>query len=87
VHRLSFVTGKVSLEILGPMCLSCWQRVFGSGGRMQNDRQKDSYSNDRRVLVAGFGSAAVLVCLFVLLMSWLAEQVHLMQFCLGRFGH
>jgi hypothetical protein len=53
---------------------------------MQNDQQKDSYSKDRRVLVAGFGSAVVLISLFLLLMSWLAEQVHLAQFCISRFG-
>jgi predicted tellurium resistance membrane protein TerC len=47
--------------------------------------QKDSYSNDRKVLLAGFGSAAVMITLFLLLMSWLAEQVHLMQFCISRF--
>jgi predicted tellurium resistance membrane protein TerC len=54
---------------------------------MQINQQKDSYSTDRRVIVAGFGTAAVLLCLFLLLMSWLAEQVHLAQFCLSRFGH
>jgi hypothetical protein len=49
--------------------------------------QKDSYSKDRKVLLAGFGTAAVLVTLFFLLMSWLAEQVHLAQFSISRFGH
>jgi hypothetical protein len=53
---------------------------------MPNDQQKDSYSKDRRVLVAGFGSAAVMISLFLLFMSWLAEQVHLAQFCISRFG-
>ena len=53
---------------------------------MQNDQHKDSYSKDRRVLVAGFGSAVVLISLFLLLMSWLAEQVHFAQFCISRFG-
>jgi predicted tellurium resistance membrane protein TerC len=48
--------------------------------------QKYSYSNDRRVLVAGFGSALVLISLFLLLMSWLSKQVHLTEFCLGRFS-
>jgi hypothetical protein len=49
--------------------------------------QKDSYSKDRKVLLAGFGTAAVLVTLFFLFMSWLAEQAHLAQFSLNRFGH
>ena len=48
--------------------------------------QKDSYSNDRKVLLAGFGTAAILITLFLLLMSWLSEQVHLMQFSISRFG-
>jgi len=46
--------------------------------------QKYSYSNDRRVLVAGFGSALALIGLFLLLMSWLSDQVHLSEFCLGK---
>jgi hypothetical protein len=49
--------------------------------------QKDSYSKDRNVLLAGFGTAAVLLTLFILLMTWLAEQVHLAQFSISRFGH
>jgi hypothetical protein len=48
--------------------------------------QKYSYSKDRRVLVAGFGSALLLISLFLLLMSWLSEQVHLSEFCLSRFS-
>jgi hypothetical protein len=54
---------------------------------MQSKPQKDSYSNDPRVLAAGFGTAAIALCLFLLLMNWLAEQVHLAQFCLGKSGH
>jgi len=46
--------------------------------------QNYSYSKDRRVLVAGFSSALVLICLFLLLMSWLSQQVHLSEFCLGK---
>jgi hypothetical protein len=46
--------------------------------------QKYSYSKDRRVLVAGFGSALVLIGLFLLLMSWLSQLVHLSEFCIGK---
>jgi hypothetical protein len=49
--------------------------------------QKDSYSKDRKVLVAGFGSALVVISLFLLFMSWLAERVHVTQFSISRFGH
>jgi type II secretory pathway component PulM len=49
--------------------------------------QKDSYSKDRKVLLAGFGAAAIAAILYVLLMSWLSEQAHLAQFSLNRFGH
>jgi len=49
--------------------------------------QKDSYSKDRKVLVAGFGSAIVAISLFFLFMSWLAERIHLSQFSISRFGH
>jgi hypothetical protein len=48
--------------------------------------QKYSYSKDPKVLIAGFGSALVAICLYLLLMSWLSEQVHLAQFALNRFG-
>jgi hypothetical protein len=80
------MTGRFSLEISPALVFVRLAARFIERKRMQKD-QKDSYSNDRRVLVAGFGSAAVLIILFFLLMSWLAEQVHLMQFCLSRFGH
>ena len=49
--------------------------------------QKYSYSKDRKVLLTGFGTAAVLLILFFLFMSWLSEQAHLAQFSLNRFGH
>jgi hypothetical protein len=63
-------------------------RLFSIPGsyKRKDKVQKYSYSNDRRVLVAGFGSALVLIGLFLLLMSWLSEQVHLTEFCLGRFS-
>jgi len=61
--------------------------MFGSEVYKQARMQKDSYSKDRKVLLAGFGTAAVLVTLFFLFMSWLAEQVHLAQFSISRFGH
>jgi hypothetical protein len=54
---------------------------------MQSYFGKDSYSTDRKVLVAGFGTAALLIVLFILLMSWISERVHLMDFCLSRFSH
>jgi hypothetical protein len=53
---------------------------------MQSHQKKDSYSTDRKVLVTGFGTAALLICLFFLLMSWLSEQAHIMEFCLSRSG-
>jgi hypothetical protein len=53
---------------------------------MQSYFGKDSYSTDRKVLIIGFGTAATLMLLFFLLMSWLSERVHLMEFCLGRFS-
>jgi hypothetical protein len=53
---------------------------------MQSYFGKDSYSTDRKVLVAGFGTAALLIVLFILLMSWISERVHLMDFCLSRFS-
>jgi hypothetical protein len=63
------------------------QRVFiEREPGMQSHLKKDSYSTDRKILVTGFGTAALLICLFFLLMSWLSEKVHLMDFCLGRFG-
>ena len=54
---------------------------------MQSYFGKDSYSTDRKVLVTGFGTAALLIVLFILLMSWISERVHLMDFCLSRFSH
>ena len=61
--------------------------MFGCEVYKKGRMQKDSYSKDRKVLLAGFGTAAVAATLFFLFMSWLSEQVHLAQFSLNRFGH
>jgi hypothetical protein len=45
------------------------------------------YRKHLAVPLAGFGMAALLLCLFLLLMTWLSAQVHHLQFCLSRFGH
>jgi hypothetical protein len=52
---------------------------------MKKDEFKEFYREHLVVPLAGFGMAAVLLCLFLLLMTWLSERVHLLQFCIG-FG-
>jgi hypothetical protein len=50
---------------------------------MKKDEFKEFYREHLVVSVAGFGMAAVMLCLFLLLMTWLSQQVHLRQFCIG----
>jgi len=60
--------------------------MFGWNKRdhMKKDEFKEFYREHLAVPVAGFGMAAVMLCLFVLLMAWLSERVHYLQFCLGH---
>lgn len=39
------------------------------------------------VPAAGFGMAAALLAVYLLIMTWLSGQVHLMQYSIDRFGH
>jgi hypothetical protein len=54
---------------------------------MKKDEFKEFYREHLAVPVIGFGMAAVMLCLFLLLMTFLSERVHQLQFCLGRFSH
>jgi hypothetical protein len=54
---------------------------------MNKDEFKKFYREHLAVPVAGFGMAAVLLAIFLLLMTWLSGQVHLMQYSLDRFSH
>jgi hypothetical protein len=47
---------------------------------------KKFYREHFAVPVAGFGMAAVLLVIYLTVMTWLAGQVHLMQFSIDRFG-
>ena len=47
---------------------------------------KKFYREHLAVPVAGFGMAAVLLVIYLTVMTWLAGQVHLMQFSIDRFG-
>ena len=60
-----------------------WQRC----DLMNKDEFRKFYREHLAVPVAGFGMAAVLLTVYLLLMTWLAEKVHLMQFSIDRFGH
>jgi hypothetical protein len=50
---------------------------------MKKDELMELYREHLAVPVAGFGMAAVMLCLFLLLMAWLSERLHHLQFCLG----
>jgi hypothetical protein len=52
---------------------------------MKKDEFKELHREHLAVPLAGFGMAAVMFCIFVFLMTWLSEQVHHLQFCIG-FG-
>jgi len=52
---------------------------------MKKDEFKEFHREQLAVPLAGFGMAAGMLCLFLLLMTWLAGQVHHLQFCIG-FG-
>jgi hypothetical protein len=54
---------------------------------MNKEEFKKFYREHLAVPVAGFGMAAVLLAIFLLLMTWLSGQVHLMQYSLDRFSH
>jgi hypothetical protein len=50
---------------------------------MKKDEFKELYRERLAVPLAGFGMAAAMLCLFLLLMTWLSAQVHQLQFCIG----
>jgi hypothetical protein len=54
---------------------------------MSKEEFKKIYREHLAVPVAGFGMAAVLLAIYLTLMSWIAGQVHLMQNSIDRFGH
>ena len=54
---------------------------------MNKDEFKNFYQKHLAVPFAGFGMAAVLLAVFLLIMTWLSGQVHLMQHSIDRFGH
>jgi hypothetical protein len=54
---------------------------------MNKDEFRKFYREHLAVPVAGFGMAAVLLGIYLSVMTWLAGQVHLMQFSIDRFGH
>jgi hypothetical protein len=54
---------------------------------MNKDEFKKFYREHLAVPVAGFGMAALMLAVFLLIMTWLSGQVHLMQYTLDRFGH
>jgi hypothetical protein len=51
---------------------------------MKKDVLKEFYRERLAIPVAGFGMAAVMLCLFLLLMTWLSGRLHQLQFCLGH---
>jgi hypothetical protein len=54
---------------------------------MNKDEFKKFYREHLAVPAAGFGMAAVLLIIYLTVMTWLAGQVHLMQYSVDRFGH
>jgi len=54
---------------------------------MNKDEFNEFYRRHLAVPLAGFGMAAAMLCIFLLLMTWLSERIHLLQFCVSRFSH
>ncbi|MBV8140711.1 MAG: hypothetical protein JO279_18995 [Verrucomicrobia bacterium] len=54
---------------------------------MTKDEFRKFYRKHLAIPVAGFGMAAVLLAIYLTLMTWLAGQVHLMQNSIDRFSH
>ena len=54
---------------------------------MKKDEFKEFYRRHLVVPVIGFGMAAAMLCLFLLVMTFLSDRVHHLQFCLDRFSH
>jgi hypothetical protein len=53
---------------------------------MNKDEFKRFYREHIAVPAAGFGMAAVLLAVFLLIMTWLSGQVHVMQYSIDRFS-
>jgi membrane glycosyltransferase len=47
---------------------------------------KDEFKKQVAVSLAGFGMAALMLVLYLTVMTWLAGVVHQMQFSIDRFG-
>jgi hypothetical protein len=54
---------------------------------MSKDEFKKFYREHLAVPVAGFGMAAVMLVIYLTVMTWLAGLVHQMQFSIDRFGY
>jgi hypothetical protein len=54
---------------------------------MNKEEFKKIYREHLAVPVAGFGMAAVLLAIYLTVMTWLSGQVHLMQYGIDRFSH
>jgi uncharacterized membrane protein YqaE (UPF0057 family) len=54
---------------------------------MNKDEFNKFYREHLAVPVAGFGMAAVLLAIYLTVMTWLAGQVHLVQYSIDRFSH
>jgi len=54
---------------------------------MSKDEFKKFYRKHLTVPVAGFGMAALMLTIFLLIMTWISGQLHLMQYSLDRFSH
>ena len=54
---------------------------------MNKEEFKKFHQEHLKVPVAGFGMAAVLLVIYLTVMTWLAGQVHLMQSSIDRFSH
>jgi hypothetical protein len=54
---------------------------------MSKDEFNKFYREHLAVPVAGFGMAALMLTIFLLIMTWISGQLHLMQYSLDRFSH
>jgi hypothetical protein len=54
---------------------------------MNKEEFKKFYREHLAVPVAGFGMAALLLAIFLVIMTWLSGQLHMMQYALDKFGH
>jgi len=83
---LSSIPGELGEGLLTSERVSAFEKDQ-QNNPVNKDKFKEFYRRHLAVPLAGFGMAAAMLCIFLLLMTWFSERAHFFQFSLSRFGH